>query len=228
MIFGAGLTILVQSSSVFTSTLTPLVGAGLVSLEWAYPLTLGSNIGTTTTSLLAALASKGNEKEAIQIALVHLLFNITGILFFYPVPFMRLPIYLARKLGKIVSRYRWFSILYLLFMFCILPVCIFSLSLAGPVTMYTILIPFTSIIIFITVINILQTYLPITLPNILKTWDFLPAPLRSLDPLDRLIVSCSGSCRLQKKSVEGIEVDNHLRIKETMEENNNGFESEIA
>ena len=45
MVVGAILTVLVQSSSVFTSTLTPLAGAGLVSLERAYPLTLGSNIG---------------------------------------------------------------------------------------------------------------------------------------------------------------------------------------
>merc|ERR1719474_1975356 len=79
MLVGAGLTIIVQSSSVFTSTLTPLAGAGLVSLERAYPLTLGSNIGTTTTSLLAAFAVKEHAKESIQIALVHLCFNITGI-----------------------------------------------------------------------------------------------------------------------------------------------------
>ena len=46
MLVGAILTVLVQSSSVFTSTLTPLAGAGLVQLERAYPLTLGSNIGT--------------------------------------------------------------------------------------------------------------------------------------------------------------------------------------
>ena len=51
---GAGLTIMVQSSSVFTSTLTPLVGMNIISLERMYPLTLGSNIGTTTTGLLAA------------------------------------------------------------------------------------------------------------------------------------------------------------------------------
>ena len=44
---GAILTVLVQSSSVFTSTLTPLAGAGLVSLQRAYPLTLGSNIGAS-------------------------------------------------------------------------------------------------------------------------------------------------------------------------------------
>merc|ERR1712024_159790 len=83
MVVGAGLTVLVQSSSVFTSTLTPLAGTGLVTLERVYPLTLGSNIGTTTTSLLAALASSGNERAALQIALVHVLFNITGIAIFY-------------------------------------------------------------------------------------------------------------------------------------------------
>merc|ERR1711936_778081 len=87
MMVGAAMTVLVQSSSVFTSTLTPLAGTGLVTLERVYPMTLGSNIGTTTTSVLAALASKGNERAALQIALVHLLFNLTGIAIFYrPAP----------------------------------------------------------------------------------------------------------------------------------------------
>ena len=45
MLVGAGMTVLVQSSSVFTSTLTPLAGTGLVTLERVYPMTLGSNIG---------------------------------------------------------------------------------------------------------------------------------------------------------------------------------------
>lgn len=46
---GCIMTILVQSSSIFTSALTPLAGIGVISLERIYPLTLGSNIGTTTT-----------------------------------------------------------------------------------------------------------------------------------------------------------------------------------
>ena len=113
MLVGAILTVLVQSSSVFTSTLTPLAGAGLVSLERAYPLTLGSNIGggeklnlnifrrnfsgTTSTSLLAAMAAGGaHAQDSVQIALVHLMFNIIGIAIFYPIPFMRWPISLAQ------------------------------------------------------------------------------------------------------------------------------------
>ncbi|XP_069781127.1 sodium-dependent phosphate transport protein 2B-like [Narcine bancroftii] len=56
---GAGMTFVVQSSSIFTSALTPLVGIGVISIERMYPLTLGSNIGTTTTAIIAALASPG-------------------------------------------------------------------------------------------------------------------------------------------------------------------------
>lgn len=41
--------------------LSYLLGIGVISLERAYPLTLGSNIGTTATALLAALASPGNK-----------------------------------------------------------------------------------------------------------------------------------------------------------------------
>ena len=46
MLFGIGLTIMVQSSSITTSTFTPLVGLDIISLEQMLPLTLGANIGT--------------------------------------------------------------------------------------------------------------------------------------------------------------------------------------
>lgn len=42
----------------------PSPGIGVISLERAYPLTLGSNLGTTATALLAALASPGNKLAA--------------------------------------------------------------------------------------------------------------------------------------------------------------------
>ncbi len=89
---GAGLTFCVQSSSVFTSTLTPLVGIGLLEVETVYPLFLGSNIGTTSTGLLAALATTGtaqNLADALTVSFVHLFFNVFGILIFYPFKFMR-------------------------------------------------------------------------------------------------------------------------------------------
>ncbi len=81
IVAGAVLTFLVQSSSVFTSTLTPLVGVGLVTVERVYPLTLGSNLGTTSTALLAAMAAEPERIRAtVQIALCHLFFNLTGLL----------------------------------------------------------------------------------------------------------------------------------------------------
>ena len=69
MLIGAGITILVQSSSVFTSAVTPLVGVGIISLERMYPLTLGSNVGTTVTGILAALASS-DVTPAMQVSLM--------------------------------------------------------------------------------------------------------------------------------------------------------------
>lgn len=45
------------------------IGLGVISLERAYPLTLGSNIGTTTTAILAALASPGDKlASAFQVS----------------------------------------------------------------------------------------------------------------------------------------------------------------
>jgi sodium-dependent phosphate cotransporter len=74
------MTILVQSSSIFTSTLTPLVGLGIITVERVYPFTIGSNIGTTVTGILAALtATTALElKYSLQIALCHTFFNIIG------------------------------------------------------------------------------------------------------------------------------------------------------
>ena len=57
MVIGCGVTILVQSSSITTSTLIPLAGIGLLKLEQIYPLTLGADIGTTFTALMAAMVS---------------------------------------------------------------------------------------------------------------------------------------------------------------------------
>ena len=197
MLVGAVITILVRSSSVFTSTLTPLCGAGLVSLETAYPLTLGSNIGTTTTSILAAFAAEGKYlKPSIQIAMVHLFFNITGILIFYPIPFMRWPIFLARRLGDLTAEYRWFAAMYLILSFFLLPALVFALSLAGLVPLYSVMATVTVVLSIVSVINVLQTYRNWWLPTLLQNWEFLPLFMRSLKPLDNLFtqIPCCRKC----------------------------------
>ena len=67
-----------------------------------------------------------------QVALSHLFFNISGILLWYPVPFMRrIPISLAKKMGDTVAKYRWFALVYLVLVYLLFPVSVFGLSLAG-------------------------------------------------------------------------------------------------
>ncbi|VEU41439.1 unnamed protein product [Pseudo-nitzschia multistriata] len=127
MIIGVGVTILVQSSSITTSTFTPLVGLGVIRLEQMYPITLGANIGTTITALLAALLST---TEALQVALAHLFFNISGIIVWYPVPFMRnIPLNAARHLGKATRTWRGVPIVYILVAFFLIPLALLGISL---------------------------------------------------------------------------------------------------
>ena len=220
MLVGAVITILVRSSSVFTSTLTPLCGAGLVSLETAYPLTLGSNIGTTTTSILAAFAADGKYlKPSLQIAMVHLFFNVIGILIFYPIPFMRWPIFLARRLGDLTAEYRWFAAMYLVLSFFLLPGLVFALSLAGLVPLYSVIGGVTLLLSFVGVVNLLQKYKPSFLPSGLRNWEFLPLWMRSLKPLDDLFsrIPCCQKCSaaaLDQEEEEEMEADIEMAVRE--------------
>ncbi|XP_047489248.1 sodium-dependent phosphate transport protein 2B-like isoform X1 [Penaeus chinensis] len=213
ILVGAVMTFLVQSSSIFTSTLTPLIGIGVISVERSYPLTLGSNIGTTTTALLAAMAGEGQGLvSAIQIALVHLFFNIFGILLFYPIPFMRFPIPLSKKLGDTTAKYRWFAIMYLVVMFFFLPGFIFLLSLGGKYALYFVGLPLLILFVLVVILNVMQSKCPQILPNVLKNWNWLPKPLHSLSPYDKccLALPCCKSCRdatEESNELEKVEVE---------------------
>jgi sodium-dependent phosphate cotransporter len=124
---GAGITMLVQSSSITTSTLTPFVGMGALRLEQMFPLTLGANIGTTLTGITAAMVA--DTIDSLQVALAHLFFNITGIAIFYPIPFMRkLPLYAARRLGRATRVWRGFPLVYIFVMFVVVPLFFLGLS----------------------------------------------------------------------------------------------------
>ena len=127
MLLGTILTISVQSSSIITSTFTPLVGLDIITVEQMFPLTLGANIGTTFTAILASLVT--GSAKSIQIALCHLLFNIMGILIWYPVPFFRsMPLNMAIKLGTYVSKFKWFGGFYILYTFVFFPAICWGLS----------------------------------------------------------------------------------------------------
>lgn len=202
ILVGAGMTILVQSSSIFTSAVTPLVGIGVVSLERIYPLTLGSNIGTTATGILAALASSSDKLAyAIQISLCHLFFNISGILLWYPIPKLRIvPLNLARFLGNTTAEYRWFAVTYLIFCFLLFPAFIFGLSLAGWKVFVGVIVPIVFFILVIITINIIQSKRPRMLPVKLRNWNWLPAVCRSLEPYDRIFTVCLRVCKRTPKT----------------------------
>ena len=119
MAMGLLVTVGVQSSSITTSLMVPLIGAGIVPLETAFAATLGANIGTTITALLASLTGT---PQAVTVALVHLLFNISGILIIYPVRAVRnIPLRLARGLARRTAEKKYFAFLYMIGVFFIMP-----------------------------------------------------------------------------------------------------------
>ena len=126
---GTLVTMLVQSSSTTTSLIVPLAGNGLLTLEEIYPFTLGANIGTCITALLAATAVVTNQVAALEIAMVHLLYNIAGTIVIYGIPFLRnTPIWSAKKLAKIASDREYLAIVYIISTFFVIPAILLTLT----------------------------------------------------------------------------------------------------
>lgn len=120
-------TIAVQSSSITTSLLIPLVAAGVLRVEGAFPITVGANIGTTTTAILASFAT-GNI-SAIIIAFAHFMFNLTGTLVIYPISiFRKIPIRLAKRFGALASVKKRYAAMYVVGVFFIVPTLLILVS----------------------------------------------------------------------------------------------------
>ena len=119
ILIGVVVTALVRSSSIVTSLCVPMAAAGIVTVAQIFPITIGANIGTTVTALIAALA--GNV-AGLTIALVHLFFNLTGLLMFYPVPALRrIPVALAEGVGRLTVRSRKWAVVYVFALFYGIP-----------------------------------------------------------------------------------------------------------
>lgn len=128
---GALVTVLVQSSSTTTSLMVPLVGSGVFKPRDIYPFTLGANIGTTITALLAATALSGpGAIVGLQIALVHLLYNLSGVLVIFGLPFLReIPLKAAERLAEVATKRHSLAALYVLSVFFLFPaLCVFIMS----------------------------------------------------------------------------------------------------
>jgi sodium-dependent phosphate cotransporter len=115
MVFTGG----IQSSSITTSLMVPLVATGRVKLSNSFPFVMGANIGTTLTALLAAFTKTD---AAVSLALVHLIMNMIGVLIFLPFPILRkIPVKLAYWFGAMTLESRIIGFSYILFTFFLLP-----------------------------------------------------------------------------------------------------------
>lgn len=121
IVIGLLMTVAVQSSSITTSVLVPMIAAGVLTLENGFPVTLGANVGTTVTALLASLAA--DSPAALVIALTHTLFNVAGIAVFYPIRAVRnIPLVLARKLAEVAEVRKSAVLAYVVGVFIVLPI----------------------------------------------------------------------------------------------------------
>ncbi len=126
MFFGLLITVMVQSSSITTSLIVPMAGAGILSLRQIFPYSLGTNIGTTITAILASLVS--GTLAPVAVAFSHLLFNICGILIIWPIPIIRnIPIKMAEWMAGKAVQNRIFPILYIIIAFFIIPLSLILL-----------------------------------------------------------------------------------------------------
>ena len=119
-VVGLLLTALAQSSSITTSLVVPLAGAGILRLEQIFPYTLGANIGTTVTAMLAALIT--SNANAITVAFAHLLFNISGTVIWLPLK--QIPIAIAQKFSDFSIRNKIIPIGYIIVAFFIIPITV--------------------------------------------------------------------------------------------------------
>lgn len=119
LIWGAGITAAVQSSSVTTSLIVPLVATDKINLKKAFPFLMGANIGTTVTALIAAISQN---EAALAVAICHLLFNLFGVTMLFPIKTIRnIPIWLSETLGRYAGERRLVGVAYIVITFFLIP-----------------------------------------------------------------------------------------------------------
>jgi sodium-dependent phosphate cotransporter len=127
LLVGLVMTVAVQSSSITTSLLVPLVAAGVLTLRNAFPVTLGANVGTTVTALLASIAA--DSSDALVIALAHVSFNVIGILIIYPWPRLRqIPLDLAERTARAAVKRKSVVAAYVIGVFIVVPLVLLLIA----------------------------------------------------------------------------------------------------
>lgn len=127
-LWGMGITAAIRSSTVTTSLVVPLAANKVVPLKRAAPFILGANMGTTVTAFIAAIINTSSS-SAIGIAIAHFLFNLIGVLIFFPIPILRkIPVQLANGFGNLAVRYRIAVLIYMLVVFFFIPFVLIYLN----------------------------------------------------------------------------------------------------
>ena len=80
ILIAAAFTGLVQSSSATTGIVIVMASQGFITLPAGIALAFGANIGTCVTAMLASI---GKPREAVRAAMVHVLFNIAGVVLWF-------------------------------------------------------------------------------------------------------------------------------------------------
>lgn len=126
--WGVLITAAIQSSSVSTSLLVPLVATRKIRLTNAFPFIIGANLGTTLTALIAASFSS---EAAMSIAIAHLLFNLSGALLFMLSAGLRAVfVSFIARFSIILSKKRLVGLAYVIITFFLLPFLLISIHKA--------------------------------------------------------------------------------------------------
>lgn len=127
---GLGLTMMTQSSTATICSTLPFVGTGNLSLRKSLGLVLGANLGTTLTAVLTAVAVPGmNSELALQASLIHVLFNLFGLLaVFFVRPLAHLILWLSDQTAELGTLCPLPALLVALASYTLIPISIIALA----------------------------------------------------------------------------------------------------
>ncbi|MDH8677218.1 Na/Pi cotransporter family protein [Fusibacter bizertensis] len=134
-LLGLMVTAVVQSSSATTGIMVALASTGALPIEAAFPMLLGTNVGTCVTALLSSISANRTAKRA---AVMHLLFNLLGTLIFFAF-FSKLTINIVTSMGddparQLANAHTFFNVLNTLILLPFAGLLVKSVNMLIPIT----------------------------------------------------------------------------------------------